>query len=127
MIPVVDKTICTGCGTCVAACKRKTIQVQDKKAVIEMKNCAFCGACRSACPQKAIKEKRKGIAVLLGGRGEPGTRLGVKIAQFVSEDEAFEIADNLLKLISKTGLNTNQLIEKMGFDEVKKAILAEAK
>jgi dissimilatory sulfite reductase (desulfoviridin) alpha/beta subunit len=127
MIPVMDKTICTGCGTCVAACKRKTIQVQDKKAVIEMKNCAFCGACRSACPQKAIKEKRKGIAVLLGGRGEPGTRLGVKIAQFVSEDEAFEIADNLLKLISKTGLNTNQLIEKMGFDEVKKAILAEAK
>jgi len=127
MIPEVDAAICTGCGTCVAACKRKTIQVKDKKSVIEMKNCAFCGACRSACPQKAIKEKRKGIAVLLGGRGEPGTRLGIKIAQFVSEYEAFEIADNLLKLISKTGLNTNQLIGKMGFDEVKKTILGKAK
>ena len=126
MIPVVDTAICTGCGTCVAACKRKTIQVKDKKAVIEMKNCAFCGACRSACPQKAIGEKRRGIAVLLGGRGEPGTKLGTTIAQFVSEDEAFKIADNLLKLIGKTGLNTNQLIEKMGFDEVKKTILGKA-
>jgi anaerobic sulfite reductase subunit C len=127
MIPVVDNAICTGCGTCVSACKRKTIQVKDKKAVIEMKNCAFCGACRSACPQKAIKEKRKGIAVLLGGRGEPGTQLGTTIAQFVSEDEAFEIADNLLQLLSKTGLDTNQLIDKMGFDEVKKTLLLKAK
>jgi len=127
MIPVVDKTLCTGHGMCVAACKRKTIQVKDNKAVIEMKNCAFCGACRSACPQKAIGEKRRGIAVLLGGRGEPGTRLGTTIARFVSEDEAFEIADNLLKLIGKTGLNTNQLIDKMGFDAVKKTILANAK
>ena len=127
MIPVVDTAVCTGCGTCVAACKRKTIQVKDKKSVIEMKNCAFCGACRSACSQKAIKEKRKGIAVLLGGRGEPGTRLGTTIAQFVSEEEAFEIADNLLKLIGKIGLDTNQLIEKMGFDDVKKSILMKAK
>jgi dissimilatory sulfite reductase (desulfoviridin) alpha/beta subunit len=127
MIPVVDTAVCTGCGLCVAACKRKTIQVKDKKAIIEMKNCAFCGACRSACPQKAITSKRQGIAVLLGGRGEPGTRLGVKIAQFVSEDEAFEITGNLLKLIKTTGLDTKQLIEKMGFDEVKKNILVKAK
>jgi dissimilatory sulfite reductase (desulfoviridin) alpha/beta subunit len=127
MIPVVDETICTGCGLCIAACKRKTIQVKGNKAVIEMKNCAFCGACRSACPEKAIGEKRRGIAVLLGGRGEPGTRLGVKIAQFISEDEAFEITDNLLKLIKETGLNTNQLIDKMGFEAVKKAILVKSK
>jgi dissimilatory sulfite reductase (desulfoviridin) alpha/beta subunit len=127
MIPVVDETICTGCGLCIAACKRKTIQVKGNKAVIEMKNCAFCGACRSACPEKAIGEKRRGIAVLLGGRGEPGTRLGVKIAQFLPEDEAFAITDNLLKLISETGLNTNQLIDKMGFEAVKKAILVKSK
>ena len=127
MVPEVDKAICTGCGTCIAACKRKTIQVKDKKAVIDLKNCAYCGACRSACPQMAIKEKRKGIAVLLGGRGEPGTRLGINIAQFVSENEAFMVADNLLQLIKKTGLDTKQLIDKMGLDEVKKAILVKAK
>ena len=72
-------------------------------------------------------EKRRGIAVMLGGRGEPGTRLGITIAQFVSEDEAFAIADNLLQLLSKTGLDTNQLIDKMGFDAVKKTIQAKAK
>ena len=127
MIPVVDIALCTGCGTCMTACKRKTIQVKDKKAVIEMKNCAFCGACRSACPQKAIGEKRRGIAVLLGGRGEPGTQLGTTIAQFVSEDEAFEIADNLIQLLSKTRLDTNQLIAKMGFAEVKKTLLMKDK
>jgi dissimilatory sulfite reductase (desulfoviridin) alpha/beta subunit len=127
MIPVVDTAACTGCGLCVAACKRKTVQVKNNKAVIEMKNCAFCGACRSACPEKAIGEKRRGIAVLLGGRGEPGTQLGTTIAQFVSEDEAFKIADNLLQLLSKTGLDTNQIIDRMGFDAVKKAILAKAK
>jgi dissimilatory sulfite reductase (desulfoviridin) alpha/beta subunit len=123
MIPVVDNVLCTGCGTCVGACKRKTITVKDKKAVIEMKNCAFCGACKSACPQKAISAKRQGIAVLLGGSAGKETKLGVKIVEFVNDEEAFTIADNLLKLIQQTGLNTPQLIKKMGFDAVKKAIL----
>jgi dissimilatory sulfite reductase (desulfoviridin) alpha/beta subunit len=123
MIPVVDIALCTGCGTCVAACKRKTIQVKDKKAVIEMKNCAFCGACKSACPQKAISAKKQGIAVLLGGRSGADTQLGVKITEFVNDEQAFQIADNLLHLIKNTGLNTRQLIDKMGFDEVKKQIL----
>ena len=50
----------------------------------------------------------------------------MKIAEFVSEDEAFKIADNLLKLIKQTGLNTQQLIDKMGFDELKKIILEKA-
>jgi anaerobic sulfite reductase subunit C len=127
VVPEVDTTMCTGCGQCMAACKRKTIQIKDKKAVIDYKNCAYCGACRSACSQKAIREKRKGMAVLLGGRGGIETRLGLKIAEFVSEDEAFEIAGNLLNLIKKTGLDTKQLIDKMGFDEVKKTILMKGK
>ena len=121
--PEIDLTRCTGCGLCVTACKRKAIEIKDKKAVIDYSRCAHCGACRSSCARKDVLEKRKGIAVLLGGRGEPGTRLGVKIAEFVSENEAFEITDNLLKLIKKTGLDTSQLIEKMGFDEVKKTIM----
>jgi anaerobic sulfite reductase subunit C len=124
--PVIDAARCTGCGLCAAACKRKTIQVKDKKAVIDFTNCAYCGACRSACSQQAILEKKKGFAVLLGGGGEPGTRLGTTIAEFVSEDAAFEMADNLLKLIKKTGLDTRQLIDKLGFEEVKKIILAKA-
>jgi anaerobic sulfite reductase subunit C len=127
VVPEVDTSKCTGCGLCMATCKRRTIQVKDKKAVIDYTNCAWCGACRSACTQKAIMETQKGMAVLLGGGGEPGTRLGTKIAEFVSEDTAFEIADNLLELIEKTGLDTQQLIDKMGFDEVKKTILVKAK
>ena len=127
MVPEVDNTLCDGCGLCIAACKRKTIQVKDKKAIIDYQNCAYCGACRSACSPKAISEKRKGIVVLLGGRGEPGTRLGVKIAEFVTEDEAFDITGNLLKLIKETGLNTQQLIDKMGFDDLKNAILIKTK
>jgi len=123
VLPVIDTIRCTGCGLCAVACKRKTIELKDKKAVIEYSNCAFCGACRSACTQQAVMEKKKGLAVLLGGRGGPETRLGIRIAQFVSEDRAFEMADNLLRLIKRTGLDTGQLIEKMGFNGVKKSII----
>jgi len=47
----VDK--CTGCGECVSACPLDSIEIKDKKAVVD-DSCAECGACIDACPNKAL-------------------------------------------------------------------------
>lgn len=66
-----DRTKCTVCGRCVAACRTKTgvravkfervdgerrIVTQEGK-VFDDTNCLLCGQCVSACPVDAIKEK----------------------------------------------------------------------
>jgi len=62
-----------------------------------MKNCAFCGAAARPVPE-SHRGETAGIAVLLGGKGEPGTRLGTTITQFVSEDEHLKSPNNLLSI-----------------------------
>ena len=46
---------CTGCGTCVAACKFDAIAIgPDGVAAVDEAKCIGCGACARACPQKLI-------------------------------------------------------------------------
>jgi len=50
----IDKTECTGCGTCVDACSFGSIRIENEKAVID-DTCTACGACVESCPSGAIK------------------------------------------------------------------------
>jgi dissimilatory sulfite reductase (desulfoviridin) alpha/beta subunit len=121
--PELDLTNCTGCGLCVTVCKRKAIEIKDKKAVIEMENCGHCGQCFAICPLNAIQEKRKGFAVLIGGKDGKETRLGTKIAEFVSEEKALEITENLLRLVKDKGGDASQVIDELGIDKVQELVV----
>ena len=57
--PVIDPSLCLGCGACVKACperdKHAVLGVIDGKAVlVEPTNCIGHGACKTACPFDAI-------------------------------------------------------------------------
>jgi len=125
--PQVDIASCNGCGLCVSVCKRKAIEIKDSKAVIDIKQCRLCGQCVSICPLDAILEKRKGFAVLLGGRGGEDTRLGTKIAEYASEDEAFKIVEGLLALVKDRGVDAKTIIEQIGIVNIRKTIVPEDK
>lgn len=56
--PIVDKTKCTGCGTCVKFCPEAVISVKNKKALVDYYYCKGCGVCAQVCPVKAILMKK---------------------------------------------------------------------
>ncbi|RLC35171.1 ferredoxin [Candidatus Shapirobacteria bacterium] len=52
----VDKSICVGCGACVAVCPVNAITIgEDGKAHIDQDKCTHCGLCQQTCPLDAIK------------------------------------------------------------------------
>lgn len=60
--PVVNKSTCVGCGECVLCCPAKTIDLNNNKADIHLKDCIRCFCCQELCPVKAIKIHRNPIA-----------------------------------------------------------------
>jgi coenzyme F420 hydrogenase subunit beta len=54
---VVDKEICTGCGTCFSMCPKKAIDIclNQKEGIflpsIDKEKCNYCGICLTVCPR----------------------------------------------------------------------------
>ena len=56
--PVIDKEICTGCGTCEDTCPLDVIYMdeEENKSLIKYPDeCWHCGSCRQDCPVEAIE------------------------------------------------------------------------
>ncbi len=56
--PVIVKKGCIGCGKCAESCPAHTIQIVDRKAVIDYSRCIRCYCCHEMCPQKTIRLSR---------------------------------------------------------------------
>jgi len=119
----VDVNACTGCELCVAVCKRKARKIAGGVAVIDRERCRNCGQCIAVCPFNAIVEKRRGFAVLVGGREGRDTRLGEVIAEFLSEKEALEISERCLKTMQENNTDSAVVIEEIGIEIFKKRLL----
>ncbi len=52
--PVVDRTLCVGCKSCVKVCGQNAIEIVERKAKISETRCAGCGRCIGVCPVHAI-------------------------------------------------------------------------
>jgi len=127
--PEVDKEKCNGCGICEKACKRKAIQIVSsgkdgtgKIAVVDRTKCAYCGECIRSCPFNAISERRKGFSILVGGREGEDTRLGETIAKFLTEEEALEITEKVLKIVKDKNVNVSTIIDEIGIEKFKKLL-----
>jgi len=117
--PVVDIAKCTGCDLCVSVCKTKAITVEDDLAIIDEEKCKHCGQCIVICPFDAIVENRKGFAVLVGGKEGEDTRLGKIIAEFLSEEEALQIAEKCLIILKEKKVNVAAIIDEVGIESFK--------
>lgn len=56
--PVITDS-CRGCGECARDCPQKTIEIKNKRAVIEYRNCIRCYCCQELCPFKAVELSRR--------------------------------------------------------------------
>jgi electron transfer flavoprotein alpha subunit len=50
---IIDKDLCTGCGSCIDECPFEALELVDEIAVVNEK-CTLCGACVDVCPEEAI-------------------------------------------------------------------------
>ena len=57
-IPMVNKDKCIACANCIAVCPAKTINMENKKAMIYTKNCIRCYCCHEMCPHDAVDLKK---------------------------------------------------------------------
>ncbi|MDP2931909.1 MAG: 4Fe-4S binding protein [Chloroflexota bacterium] len=122
--PEVAPTNCNGCQLCVPVCKRKAIAVKGSVAVIDRERCGNCGQCITICPLDAIAEKRRGFAVLAGGREGEDTRLGELIAEFLSEEEALRLAESCLRLVKEKRASVADIIDEIGIEKFKEMLLS---
>lgn len=132
VLPVVVSEKCNGCGICPKACVVKAIDIVDNKAVINEKKCRNCDFCVKSCPFDAIVEKKRGIAVYVGGVGphfkddnySGAVKLAEKIADFIDEPEALRITEVLLNIIKEKNKNLRTIINEEGLGVIKTAVKA---
>ncbi|MBQ9030300.1 MAG: nitroreductase family protein [Parasporobacterium sp.] len=51
---ILDQEQCIGCGTCVAACHNKALELSENLPVHHADKCNWCGHCLAVCPRDAI-------------------------------------------------------------------------
>lgn len=55
MPPLINRDLCTGCGTCEEICPGDIIRMDgDEPEVTYPEECFHCGACLLDCPEEAI-------------------------------------------------------------------------
>lgn len=55
-VPIIDASLCDGCGACVDACHALAVELVNGKAVVvRPEDCDYCTDCESLCPKRAIR------------------------------------------------------------------------
>lgn len=55
ILPLIDLSICNGCGLCAALCPGKAVELHRGKAeIVRPRDCTYCDICESYCPEGAI-------------------------------------------------------------------------
>ena len=89
--------------------------------------------CPNQCAETCIKDiglvgLPKGWKVMVGGNGGAKARLSRELARNLSTEQALELTDKTIKFYksnAKPHQRLGSMIEKMGFDEFKSAVLGE--
>lgn len=70
-VPVVDASLCTGCGECGRVCQFSAIVALGTKPMVFPELCHSCGGCLRICPTGAISESPREIGTIqIGARGD---------------------------------------------------------
>jgi NAD-dependent dihydropyrimidine dehydrogenase PreA subunit len=51
----VEEELCNGCAVCVTRCQMEAIQIENKKAIIDLDRCIGCGLCVTTCKKEALR------------------------------------------------------------------------
>jgi MinD superfamily P-loop ATPase len=71
-VPVLEESLCDGCGKCGDVCEYRAIAIISGKPMIFSELCHGCGACTYICPRYALRESPRNIGII-----EKGNSLGI--------------------------------------------------
>lgn len=63
--PVVEPSLCIGCGSCARICAHEGPVIENGKAHIDHSKCVGCGRCLAICPKDAIEPSSANSAAIL--------------------------------------------------------------
>ncbi len=133
--PEVDLNKCIGCTLCAKVCEKicsrgkrepAIIMDENKRPIYRKKDCFFEGDCIRVCPVNAWKAKRVGFVVYIGGKVGRFPKFGVKIADFVKENQIPKIIRNTVRCynkIAEKGERFGEALERQDLEKIKKEIL----
>ena len=55
---IVNRALCTGCGTCAMACQTRAISMREGRPDVNIDRCIKCGVCYTHCPRSWFPAER---------------------------------------------------------------------
>jgi len=103
-VAVMDKTLCTECGTCEETCRFNAIALTEESGyAVNPARCEGCGACVFSCPQEAIVLKERVSGYTFISKTEYGTmaHAQLNIAEETSGKLVTEVRDRAQQVAEK--------------------------
>jgi NAD(P)H-nitrite reductase large subunit/rhodanese-related sulfurtransferase len=130
-IPQIDLEKCRGCSRCQveASCPIKIAKVAEGKITIDENHCNHCGRCVGSCPFGAIESYTNGFRLYIGGRWGKKLAIGRYLDPiFTDKEELLSIVEKAILLFREQGITGERFadtVERIGFEEVQKQLLAD--
>ena len=130
LIPDYDEDACNGCRKCsvVTACPMGAASLADGVMEIDPEVCNHCGRCVGKCRFDAIEGGTRGYKVYIGGRWGKKVAQGRTLSRiFRTEEEMLDVVEKAILLFREqgmTGERFSQTIDRLGFENVEKQLLA---
>ncbi len=130
LIPDYDEDACNGCRKCsvVTACPMGAASLADGVMEIDPEVCNHCGRCVGKCRFDAIEGGTRGYKVYIGGRWGKKVAQGRTLSRiFRTEEEVLDVVEKAILLFREqgmTGERFSQTIDRLGFENVEKQLLA---
>jgi len=124
-VPKVQENKCKGCTLCMHSCKADAIIKKDKIVEINYKECLNCGKCIRVCPFKAMDIEKEGVAIYLGGKFGRKYRVGNRLDNIFTVEEAEGITEKVLNYYEENGEPLERFadyVERVGIEEIKNII-----
>lgn len=127
-IPMVLEDKCKGCQLCLRDCPVKAIEKVGNIVQVHYDKCIHCGRCIRVCPFKAMDAEKEGVAVFIGGKFGRKHRIGDRIDNIFSLEDAERIADKVIAYYNEKGNPGERLgntIDRIGLENVRRAVFGE--
>lgn len=96
-MPQLEEELCEECLACIKICPSGAIEEGAGTVRIDDTKCICCGKCVAVCPGKAISAKKQGVILFIGGKFGKKHRIGERVGEVVSIEEARELTGKILK------------------------------
>ncbi len=105
-VAVMDKTLCTECGTCEETCRFNAIALTEESGyAVNPARCEGCGTCVFTCPQEAVtlKERVSGYAFISKTKYGTMTHAQLNVAEEASGKLVTAVRNTAQQVAEKEG------------------------